>query len=372
MSFTVVQKSKQSRSRFGTLRTNHGLLDTPLFMPIATQGAVKGVGSEDMEALGASIVLANTYHLMLRPGTSVVRAAGGLHTFMNWHHPILTDSGGYQVFSLTKMRTVTEEGVTFRSPIDGAAHVLTPERSMEVQHILGSDMVMALDECTEYPVSLQRAQSSMELTTRWAARSKERHDKLGNHNLLFGIVQGSTYEHLRTQSAADLLTIGFDGYAIGGVSVGEPWHEKAAVLEWVEPLLPHDRPRYLMGVGQPEEVVAAVSRGIDMFDCVLPTRNARHGLLYVAKEHMYVSPDWHKGEFYETMRIENEAFKTDFLPIDPRCNCPTCRGRYSRAYLRHLFVINESLGQRLATLHNLFFYLDLMRRLREAIRAGSL
>ncbi len=370
MSFELVKQSEKSGARLGRLTTNHGEIETPFFMPIATAGAVKMIGSEDLLALGATIILGNTYHLMLRPGMETMTRAGGLHEFMNWRRPILTDSGGYQVFSLAGLRRLTEEGVVFRSPIDGSEHELTPERSMEVQRDLGSDVVMVLDECTEYPVSEERARISKNLTTRWARRSKEHHQQIGGKGLLFGIVQGSTFSTLRHESARELIEIGFDGYAIGGVSVGESWNEKAAVLEWVEPLLPRDRPRYLMGVGQPHELVAAVRHGMDMFDCVLPTRNARHGLLYVAKPTFSYSRELEIG-FYETMHITNERYKSDFAPIDAQCACPAC-ARYTRAYLRHLFVIEEPLGQRLATLHNLFFYLDLMRRLREAIRASLL
>lgn len=371
MSFRILHQSGKSRARVGELTTNHGVIETPFFMPIATAGAVKTIGSEDLEALGASVILGNTYHLMLRPGTDIVSDAGGLHSFMNWHRPILTDSGGYQVFSLSKMRNLTEDGVTFRSEPDGTEHFLSPEHSMEVQHSLGSDIVMALDECTEYPVSEERARESMELTRRWAERSKKHYLTIGGRGLLFGITQGSTYPALREVSARELVKIGFDGYAIGGLSIDEPREETYALVELQEKIFPSEKPRYFMGAGKPEELVEYVRRGMDMFDCVLPTRNARHGLLYIAKPPWDHSREWSAGDFYETVHITNERYKTDFAPIDDRCGCQTC-GRYSRAYLRHLFATGELLAQRLATLHNVFFYLDLMHRIRATILRNAL
>ncbi|MBI4281168.1 tRNA guanosine(34) transglycosylase Tgt, partial [Candidatus Uhrbacteria bacterium] len=278
--FKILHSSSGSAARTGELQTNHGVLSTPFFMPIATRGAVKLLGSEDLEELGASVLLSNTYHLMLRPGTEVIKALGGLHSFMRWNHPILTDSGGYQVFSLTAWRRLTEEGVWFRSPNGGAEHFLSPERSMEIQHLLGSDMVMVFDECTEYPVSGERAQESMELTTRWAKRSKEAYQGMGGRGLLFGIAQGSSFPELRKRSAEELREIGFDGYAIGGLSIGEDRQETYQLVNLLAGIFPVDRPRYFMGAGKPEEIVEYVRRGMDMFDCVLPTRDGRHGLAY--------------------------------------------------------------------------------------------
>lgn len=372
MSFTVVASSQKSNARVGKLATNHGEIETPFFMPIATQGSVKHVGTDDLEALGASILLSNTYHLMLRPGTDVLRAAGGLHGLMNWQKPILTDSGGYQVFSLADLRSMTDEGVTFRSHIDGSEQFLSPEKSMEVQHAIGSDMVMTLDECTTYPVAEEPARTSLELTLRWAERSKAHYAAIGGRGLLFGIQQGSTYAHLREESARRLVEIDFDGYAVGGLSIGEPREETYKLVDVFDAIVPRTSPRYFMGAGKPEEIVEYVRRGIDMFDCVMPTRNARHGLLYVwKKDQVDNSRELSTGDFYEAMHITNERFKQDFTPIDERCGCPTCR-RYSRAYIRHLFTVKEPLGQRLATLHNLYFYLELMRLIRDAIRAGNL
>lgn len=371
MGYKIETSSNLSRARVGKLETNHGELETPFFMPIATVGAVKTIGTEDLEALNAEIILGNTYHLMLRPGTEIIEKAGDLHGFMNWSSPILTDSGGYQVFSLAKARKLTEEGVKFRSMIDGSEHMLSPERSMEVQKSLGSDIVMCLDECTEYPVSEKLARESMELTSRWAERSKNHYRKNGGKGLLFGIVQGSTYSNLRAESAAELIKIGFDGYAIGGLSIDEPREETYKLVSEIDQILPANQPRYFMGAGKPEEIVEYVRRGIDMFDCVLPTRNARHGLLYIANQSFYESLNCFDQVFFETIHITNEKFKSDFKPLDANCGCLTCK-RYSRAYLRHLFVIEEPLGARLATIHNLYFYLNLMRHIRESIRAGNL
>ncbi len=374
MSFNVEISSGKSRARVGGLATNHGVIETPFFMPIATQGSVKHVGTDDLETLGASILLSNTYHLMLRPGVELLRAAGGLHGLMNWSRPILTDSGGYQVFSLADLRKMNDEGVTFRSHIDGSEQFLSPEKSMEVQSAIGSDIVMTLDECTPYPVSEEGAQNSLEMTLRWAERSKKHYAAIGGRGLLFGIQQGSTYANLRDESARRLVEIGFDGYAVGGLSIGEPREETYALVEKFDTLVPRTSPRYFMGAGKPEEIVEYVKRGIDMFDCVMPTRNARHGLLYCFTDRNNLSANSHEladKDWYETMHITNERFKQDFSPIDAACGCPTCR-RYSRAYLRHLFSVNEPLGQRLATLHNLYFYLELMRRIRESVRAGSL
>ena len=341
-------------ARRGRLHFPRGTVETPAFMPVGTYGTVKAMTPEELRALGAEIILGNTFHLMLRPGTEVIRAHGDLHDFMHWEGPILTDSGGFQVFSLAEMRRISEEGVRFQSPVDGSKVLMTPESSMQVQRELGSDIVMIFDECTPYPASEEEARRSMELSLRWAQRSRVAHGD--NPAALFGIVQGGMYPHLRQESAAGLQEIGFDGYAIGGLSVGEPEDERIATLDATLPLLPRERPRYLMGVGRPEDIVEAVRRGVDMFDCVMPTRNARNGFLYTREG---------------VLRIRNARFRTDTGPIDPDCGCYTCQN-YSRAYLKHLDKCNEILGARLATTHNLHYYQDLMRGLREAIASGCL
>lgn len=350
--------------RAGELKTAHGAIQTPFFMPIATKGAVKTISTRDLRELGAQILLSNTYHLMLRPGEELVKEAGGLHKFMNWDKPILTDSGGYQVFSLGKMRKISSKGAEFQSPIDGAKHLLTPERAIQIQLDLGSDIVMVLDECAPYPCDREYAEKSLDLTTDWALRCK----KYFNENIsksinpgakLFGIVQGSTYLDLREKSLEQLLDIGFDGYAMGGFSVGEPRQQTYEILKEIIPLMPADKPRYFMGGGKPEEIVQYVKLGFDMFDCVIPTRNARHGTIYVYKG------DNLEADFYEKIVITNEEFKSDFTPLDVNCACPSCQD-YSKAYLRHLFMCDELLGQRLATLHNIKFYLDLMAKIRQA------
>jgi queuine tRNA-ribosyltransferase len=340
------------KARAGRLTLAHGVVETPVFMPVGTYGTVKAMTPEELVDLGASIVLGNTYHLMLRPGEALVQELGGLHRFMHWERPILTDSGGFQVFSLGDLRSIDEQGVTFRSPVNGDRIFLSPERSMAVQRALGSDIVMVFDECTPYPASLGAARVSMELSMRWAARSKAAHGD--NANALFGIVQGGVYPELRRESATRLLDIGFDGYAIGGLSVGEPKEDMLEMTAHTAALLPTDRPRYLMGVGTPSDLVEGVRRGIDMFDCVMPTRNARNGHLFTSRG---------------TVRIRNAGHRASPEPLDPDCGCYTCR-HYSRAYLHHLDRQNEILGARLNTLHNLAFYLDLMRRARAAIRAG--
>jgi queuine tRNA-ribosyltransferase len=340
-------------ARRGRLALAHGVVETPVFMPVGTAGTVKSVTPDEVKALGAQIVLGNTFHLWLRPGLEVVSAFGGLHDFMRWDGPILTDSGGFQVYSLTHLRKITEEGVRFNSPIDGARLLLTPEKSMEIQRVLNSDIVMIFDECTPYPADWETAKISMELSQRWAERSKAAH--ADNPNALFGIVQGGMYEDLRDRSLAELTRIGFDGYAIGGLSVGEPKADMARILAHTAPRLPEDRPRYLMGVGTPEDIVQAVGQGIDMFDCVMPTRNARHGVLFTR---------------YGDLRIKNARHRTDTGPIDPSCDCYTCRN-FSRAYLHHLFRAGESLGARLNTIHNLHYYQTLTRELRAAIEADD-
>ena len=337
-----------------------GTVETPAFMPVGTYGSVKAMTPRDLGDVGAEIILGNTFHLFLRPGLDVIGEFGGLHDFIGWHRPILTDSGGFQVFSLAHKRKITEEGVTFASPDDGSTVFLSPEESMRIQRVLDSDIAMIFDECTPYlidgePASERDARTSMELSLRWAERSRRAHE--GNPNALFGIVQGGMYPALRQQSAEHLKSIGFDGYAIGGLAVGEPEEKRNAILEYVEPLLPRDRPRYLMGVGRPEDLVEAVQRGIDMFDCVMPTRNARNAHLFTR---------------HGTLRIRNAKYERDTRPLDEACGCYTCRSGFSRAYLRHLDRCGEMLGPQLATIHNLYYYQELMRGLRDAIAAGCL
>jgi queuine tRNA-ribosyltransferase len=343
------------RARRGRLHLRRGTVETPAFMPVGTYGTVKAMTPEELAGLGAQIVLGNTFHLMLRPGTDVIRAHGGLHGFMNWPGPILTDSGGFQVWSLADLRRLTEQGVHFRSPVNGDPVFLSPEISMQVQAALDSDIVMAFDECPPYPATEAEARRSMELSMRWARRSRDAFEERGSPNALFGIVQGGTYPALRAESAAALREIGFDGYAVGGLAVGEPAEERNGVLEALEAGLPADRPRYLMGVGTPADIVAAVLRGVDMFDCVMPTRNARNG-------HLFTSAG--------VVKIRNAAHQGDTGPLDPACGCYTCR-HYSRAYLRHLDRCNEILGARLNTIHNLHYYLGLMGRIRGAVEAGD-
>jgi queuine tRNA-ribosyltransferase len=352
MKFDILHRD--GAARCARLNLGHGVVETPAFMPVGTRGTVKALTVEELRRTGTEMVLANTFHLMLRPGVEVVADHGGLHGFMHWDGPILTDSGGFQVFSLCDMRTLAEEGVTFASPVDGERVFLSPESAVTIQHALGADIIMCLDDCTTYPAAPERARESMELSLRWAARCREAH---GDHPAsLFGIIQGGMYEDLRGASLEGLVRIGFDGYAIGGLSVGEPKADMLRVIDWVAPRMPADAPRYLMGVGTPEDIVAAVLRGVDMFDCVMPTRNARNG-------HLFVST----GE----VRIRNSCYKRDTRPLDEDCDCYTCMN-YSRAYLRHLAQTNEILGARLNTIHNVHFYQALMRRLREAIRTGTL
>ncbi len=366
--FRVSKKSIKSRARQGVLRLAHGRVDTPFFMPIATRGAVKTLTSEEVAELKTQIILANTYHLWQRPGLKVIKKAGGLHSFMRWSGPILTDSGGYQVFSLAHARKITKNGVTFVSDIDGKKNILTPEQAVRIQQILGSDIMMCLDECTPYPCARDYAKKSLTLTHRWALRCLSYFKKKKiSRQLIFGIIQGSIYRDLRRQSAEGLVKLGFDGYAVGGLAVGEPVEEMYEVLDYTLPLLPHNKPRYLMGVGKPEQIVAAVRRGVDMFDCVMPTRNARHGLLY---KFTSKQPSL-SGNFYEEVRIKQSRFTDDLKPLDVNCDCYTCRN-FSRAYLRHLFMSEETLGWRLATLHNLRFYLRLMEIIRQQINNGKL
>jgi len=343
--------AQSGSARRGRLHFARGVVDTPAFMPVGTYGSVKAMTPEELTGLGAQIILGNTFHLWLRPGTGVIRAHGDLHDFIHWDGPILTDSGGFQVFSLGAMRKITEQGVHFRSPVNGDKVFMGPEESMQVQRELGSDIVMIFDECTPYPATEDEARASMELSLRWAKRSKDAHG--GNPNALFGIVQGGVYEPLREASLHGLQDIGFDGYAVGGLSVGEPPADRWRVLDHLSTRLPEDRPHYLMGVGTPEDIVESVRRGIDMFDCVMPTRNARNGHLFT-----------HDGK----VRIRNALHKQDTGPVDPLCDCYTCQN-YSRAYLHHLQRCNEILGARLATIHNLYYYQQLMADIRAAIEA---
>ncbi|MCH9699744.1 MAG: tRNA guanosine(34) transglycosylase Tgt [Gammaproteobacteria bacterium] len=351
MNFSV--SHSDGAARRAVLEFSRGSIDTPAFMPVGTYGTVKAMTAEELHDSGAQIILGNTFHLLLRPGMEVIQEHGGLHKFMHWEQPILTDSGGFQVYSLGDMRSLSEQGVEFRSPINGDLVFLSPEESMRVQRILNADIVMIFDECTPYPVDHKTAEESMELSLRWAMRSKEAHSD--NPSALFGIVQGGMYHDLRQRSLAGLTEIGFDGYAIGGLSVGEPKHEMLDVLDQLMPAMPTDKPRYLMGVGKPEDLVESVRRGVDMFDCVLPTRNARNGHLFTRNGHI---------------RIRNSQFRHDLSPIDDQCQCYTCT-HFSRAYLRHLDQCNEILGARLNTIHNLHYYQELMQSMRQAIEAGS-
>jgi len=336
-------------ARRGELRLLHGVVQTPAFMPVGTYGTVKGMLPRDIEAIGAEIVLGNTFHLMLRPGADVVAQHGGLHGFMHWDKPILTDSGGFQVFSLGALRKINEDGVTFRSPVDGDKVFLSPEIAMQVQRQLGADIVMAFDECTPYPSTEEQARKSMELSMRWAKRSRDAH--ADNPSALFGIVQGGMYEDLRSESLQKLLEMGFDGYAIGGLSVGEPHEDCIRILDHICPLMPQLSPRYLMGVGRPQDIVEAVARGVDMFDCVMPTRNARNGHLFTSEG---------------VVKIRNSQHRYDTGPLDPKCDCYTC-GNFTRSYLHHLDRTKEILGSQLNTIHNLRFYQKLMADIRQAI-----
>ena len=358
MQFEVL--ARDGAARRGRIAFQRGTIDTPAFMPVGTYGTVKAMTPEELESLGSQIVLGNTFHLLLRPGIEVIRAHGGLHRFMHWERPILTDSGGFQVWSLQTLRKLTETGVEFRSPVNGDLILLTPERSIEMQHALGSDIVMVFDECTAYPAERAAVRESLQLSLRWAKRSRAAFDDLKargpGDSALFGIVQGGVFPELRRESLEGLRETDFAGYAVGGLAVGEPEAERLAVLEALEPDLPEERPRYLMGVGTPADLVAAVARGMDMFDCVIPTRHARDGQLFTSEG---------------TLNIRNSRFTSDTAPLDPACECYTCR-YYSRAYLRHLQQCNEILGARLATLHNLHFYQRLMARIRAAIEAGRL
>ncbi len=350
--------SQTGRARRGRLKFPRGTVETPAFMPVGTYGTVKGLTPRDVEDIGAQIILGNTFHLMLRPGTEVVKAhgpsnKGTLHDFMQWKGPILTDSGGFQVFSLGKLRKITEEGVTFKSPINGSKVFMGPEESMQVQRDLGSDIVMIFDECTPYPATIHEARDSMELSLRWAKRSKIAHGD--NPSALFGIVQGGMYENLRTESLTGLVEIGFDGYAIGGLSVGEPKEDMLRILESLTPQMPKHKPRYLMGVGKPGDIVEAVRRGVDMFDCVMPTRNARNGHLFTSEG---------------VIKLRNAKYREDTSPLDPLCDCYTCKN-FSRSYLHHLDKCNEMLGAQLNTIHNLRYYQRIMADMRKALSENT-
>ena len=356
MSLEFTLKKTSGKARRGEMKLNHGVVQTPIFMPVGTYGTVKGMAPNELNEIGSQIILGNTFHLWLRPGLDVVEKHGGLHRFMGWDKPILTDSGGFQVFSLGGLRKITEEGVKFASPINGDKLFLTPEVSMQIQKVLNSDIVMQFDECTPYeidgrPATEAEAAKSMRMSLRWAKRCKDEFERLENPNALFGIVQGGMYEHLREESLQGWKELDFHGYAIGGLSVGEPKEDMMRILDAIAYQLPENKPRYLMGVGTPEDLVAGVSKGIDMFDCVMPTRNARNGWLFTR---------------YGDVKIRNSKYKDDLRPLDPTCNCYACRN-FTRAYLHHLQKVNEILGARLNTIHNLHYYLNLMQEMRDAL-----
>ncbi|HUX61753.1 MAG TPA: tRNA guanosine(34) transglycosylase Tgt [Ignavibacteriaceae bacterium] len=356
----ILAKDKNCKARTGYFETAHGRVETPIFMPVGTQGTVKAVNKDYLENdIKAQIVLSNTYHLYLRPGINVLNEAGGLHEFMNWHKPILTDSGGYQVFSLSDLRKLRFNGVEFRSHLDGSKHFFTPEKVIDIQRNIGSDIMMALDECTPYPCDYDYAKNSTQLTSNWASLNLEAFAKssalYGNDQFLFGIIQGSVYKDLREKSAKDLLALGFDGYAIGGLAVGEPSEIMYDIINFTTDLMPEDRPRYLMGVGRPENILEAIERGIDMFDCVMPTRNARNAYLFTSMG---------------TLSMRNAQYKNDFNPVDINCECFTCKN-FSRAYLRHLFIAKEILALELSSIHNLHYYLRLVEQAREHIKQGD-
>ncbi|WP_054695908.1 tRNA guanosine(34) transglycosylase Tgt [Syntrophomonas palmitatica] len=351
--FEILRKDNQSKARLGRIETAHGVINTPVFMPVGTQATVKTLAPEELYEMGVEIILSNTYHLYLRPGDDLVEEAGGLHRFMNWKRNILTDSGGFQVFSLSKLRKISDEGVYFNSHIDGSTHFLTPERVMEIEQHLGADIAMCFDECAPYPCTFAEAEKAVARTTMWAKRCKAVHSR--EDQVLFGIIQGSVYPELRHRSACELLELDFPGYAIGGVSVGEPKQEMYEVLAQTSPLLPEEKPRYLMGVGEPEDLIEGVRQGIDMFDCVVPTRLARHGTAYTRN-----------GK----ITVRNAVFARDFTPLDPDCDCAVCRS-YSRAYIRHLIKAEEILALRLLSYHNVYFLVKLMENIRDAVRQGE-
>ena len=351
--FTILHQDASCRARLGSLKTIHGEIETPIFMPVGTNATVKAMTPEDLKAVNAQIILANTYHLYLRPGHRLVEKLGGLHRFMNWERPILTDSGGFQVFSLGELRKIDENGVKFQSHLDGSYHILTPELAIQIQEALGADIIMCFDECPPATADYDYVKKSLELTTRWAQRCKDAHGREGQQ--LFGIIQGGMHHDLRARSLHEICSIGFDGYALGGLSVGEEKEQMYGVMECCAPLMPQDAPRYIMGIGAPEDLIEAVWHGFDMFDCVMPTRNARNGMLFSSQGRINI-----KAKIYE----EDEG------PLDPECGCYVCRN-YSRAYLRHLYRAGEILSSNLNTYHNLYYYLDLMQQIREAIRNNS-
>ena len=353
--YELIKTCKQTGARLGRLHTPHGVIETPIFTPVGTQATVKAMTPEELKEIGSQIILSNTYHLYMRPGHDLIERAGGLHKFMNWDKPILTDSGGFQVFSLGPLRKIKEEGVEFRSHLDGSKHFLSPEKATEIQNALGSDIIMAFDECAPYPADRQYVKNSLERTTRWLERCKAAH-KYPEKQALFGIVQGGMYKELREQSAKEITAIDLPGYAIGGLSVGEPKDMMYEVLDYTVPLLPEDKPRYLMGVGSPDDLLEGVLRGIDMFDCVLPTRIARNGTAMTSQGKVVV---------------RNASYAEDFTSLDPECDCYTCKN-YTKAYLRHLIKCNEILGARLLTIHNLHFLLKMMENVREAIKEDRL
>lgn len=353
LSFTVLKRDNSCAARLGKLQTGHGKVDTPVFMPVGTQATVKAMTAEELYEIGVDIILSNTYHLYLRPGEELVQEAGGLHTFMNWKRSILTDSGGFQVFSLSALRHITDEGARFQSHIDGSTHFLTPEKAVDIQEKLGADIIMCFDECAPYPCSYEAAEDAVRRTTLWAQRCHDAHEH--NGQALFGIIQGNVFPDLRKKSARELITLDFPGYAIGGLSVGEPKEDMYAILDVMHPILPEEKPRYLMGVGAPEDLLEGVRRGIDMFDCVLPTRLARHGTAYTSK-----------GK----ITVRNAPFARDLSPLDPECDCYVCRN-YTRAYIRHLIKAEEILAHRLLTYHNIYFLVKLMENIRNAIKEGE-
>jgi len=360
LKLNIESKAKNTKARAGWFETDHGKVETPIFMPVGTQGTVKAVNQNILaEEIKAQIVLSNTYHLYLRPGTEILESAGGLHRFMNWQKPILTDSGGYQVFSLSELRKLKSDGVEFRSHLDGSKHFFTPEKVIQIQRCIGSDIMMVLDECTPYPCDYEYAKNSVELTSNWAVLNKEafvNSKPLYDHKQYqFGIIQGSIYKDLREKSARDLLKLDFDSYAIGGLAVGEPTEQMYELVDFTTDLIPEERPRYLMGVGRPENILESIALGVDMFDCVMPTRNARNANLFT---------------WSGTLSMRNAKYKDDFNPLDERCNCYTCRN-YTRAYLRHLFIAEEILALELASIHNLYFYLQLVTDARKHILAGD-
>jgi len=372
MSFRLIKKSTKSKARLGILTTSNGRVETPFFLPIATAGSVKSLSSEDINSLGAQIILSNTYHLFLQPGIDVIKKARGLHKFMNWKKPILTDSGGFQVFSLARIREITNKGVVFNSHINGKKHLLTPELSIKIQLALGSDIIMSFDDCPPHPSNKEYVKEACDRTANWAKKGKAVWKKSKSKSLLFGIVQGGIYKDLRIAHLKELVDVGFDGYALGGLAVGEPVEKMYKVLGWCEPYLPENKPRYLMGTGYPEQLVEAVKRGIDMFDCVIPTREARHGRLYIwnknAKKTTTLSTvEGRNSNWYKVINITNAKYKNDFSSIND-----SNLKQYSKAYLRHLFVAKEPLALRLATINNLHFYLELMSEIRYAIRTGKI